>query len=103
MAITSIGKYRIYLVGAITDNPNWEKEFAEAERKALDEGYIVLSPTTYPKGLTQKEYMVLSVANVFLADVIRTVNDWKDSKGTHVEIALAKAIGTQIQYRGDKS
>jgi len=88
---------KIYTVGPITGIPGWERQFEIAKERLSRYGDIVLSPLDYPKGLTQKEYMILSVQNVFMADLILRLKGWEVSKGALAEVALAYSIGTQVE------
>ena len=93
---------KIYIVGAVTGVENWEEKFREASWVAFCENgglnAEIRTPEYYPKGLTQKEYMVLSCESVFWATKILVTKGWTNSLGTHAEIALAKSFGLPVEY-----
>jgi len=92
---------KIYIVGAVTCVKNWEQKFADAAldlfRNGLDFKHIK-TPMQYPKGLTQKEYMVLSCESVFWSDKVIVTKGFENSKGTKAEIALAESYGLPVEY-----
>ena len=91
-------KEKIYIVGPVSGIENWREPFVRAKKNLEEAGFIVLSPLDYPDGLTQREYMMLSVQNVFIANKLYTLPGSRYSKGATAEIALAKSIGTEILY-----
>jgi hypothetical protein len=91
-------KNKVYIVGAISGDKNWKEKFKKAAGVFNSTNLIIMTPLDYPEGLTQKEYMQLSVQNVFLADWLYVIPGWENSKGTKAEIALAKSIRVKIEY-----
>ena len=89
-------KGKIYIVGPITGVENWQEAFNRAKKELSQYDCIILSPVDYPEGLTQREYMMLSVQNVFIADKIYALPGWENSKGATTEVSLAISIGTEI-------
>ena len=92
---------KLYMVGAVTGVEDWEQRFSEAEWEYfcyLPNPALFRTPKEYPKGLTQKEYMVLSCESVFWADKILVTKGWENSKGTKAEIALAESFGLPVEY-----
>ncbi len=90
---------KIYIIGAVTGVENWEQKFQDARDHFFMMGHDhIKTPKDYPKGLTQKEYMVLSCESVFWADKIIVTTDWENSKGTKAEIALAESYGLPVEY-----
>ena len=89
---------KVYIVGSVLGIENWEHKFIEAKEKLLEWGVTVLCPLDYPPGLNLKEYMVLSAANVFLADTILVLPGYENSVGTNAEIVLADSIMTPVIF-----
>lgn len=92
---------RLYIVGAVTGVENWKEKFVDAEWNCFcvyPLGTEVRTPRVYPKGLTQKEYMVLSCESVFWATKIIVTRGWENSRGTKAEIALAESFGLPVEY-----
>jgi len=90
---------KVYIIGAVTGEDNWEEKFHAAKAEMLALGCTVLSPTDYPLGLSVKEYMMLSVANVFLADCLLVLPGYEKSVGANAEIVLARSIYTHIVFK----
>lgn len=91
-------KKKVYVIGAITGVENWEEKFKRFLEKNSDPAVEYRTPMDYPKGKTQREYMELSCESVFWCDEVAVTYDWKNSKGTKAEIALAISIGTPVLY-----
>ena len=90
---------KLYVVGAVSGVKNWEDKFLKIEAQLHNKGFTnVRTPMEYPKGLTQKEYMVLSCESVFWADKIIVTSGYESSKGTKAEIALAESYGLPVVY-----
>ena len=89
---------KIYVVGAVTGVKNWEEKFLLKKGELSNLDTWVKTPCDYPKGLTQKEYMVLSCKTVFWADKVIVTPHWENSKGTKAEIALAESFGLPVEY-----
>lgn len=92
---------KVYIVGAVTGVENWEEKFKTAQIELYYSGVdfeFIKTPLDYPKGLTQKEYMVLSCESVFWADKVLVTKNWENSKGTKAEIALAESFGLPVEY-----
>ena len=89
---------KVYIVGAVTGHKDWRDKFIAAKNRMEVRGYIVLTPMDYPDGLNTREYMQLSVANVFLADLILVLPGYEDSVGTNTEIVLARNINTLVEF-----
>lgn len=92
----------IYLSGAISGCPNFYEHFANAEKLKKEEGYIVLNPALFPAGLTQKQYMFLSMSYLSLADEVYALNNYVESEGALVEVAYAKKCGLPVYYEEKK-
>ena len=90
---------KVYIVGAVAGIDNWEQKFLEAKEELLALGCTVLCPLDYPPGLTLKEYMILSIANVFLSDKLYVLPGYEDSLGTNTEITVAKSFGLPITFK----
>lgn len=88
-------KLKVYIVGAVSSDKQWRRKFQSAKDK-LKGKYITMTPLTYPEGLSQKEYMMLSVQNVFIADIVVALPDWVNSPGATAEVHLAQSIKTKV-------
>ncbi|PSM52773.1 DUF4406 domain-containing protein [Campylobacter blaseri] len=90
---------RIYIAGAISNNPHFKEEFALAQRYLLNKGYVVLNPAILPKGLSQEEYMRICIPMLNIADTVYFLKGWKKSTGAKIEHALALQAGKRVLYQ----
>lgn len=89
---------KIYISGAITNNPNYKEQF-EAKEKELKDKYIVLTPLCLPQeGLTWEEYMKVDLAILSVCDAIYMLKGWESSKGAKLEHNYALARQLKIIY-----
>ena len=88
----------IYIVGAISSDPDWKAKFQAVKDHYESLGFNVLSPLDYPENLTYRRYMQLSMEYVFKADLILALPDWDRSPGATAEIYTAMSIDTPIIY-----
>jgi hypothetical protein len=87
---------KIYISGKISGNSNFSEYFGKVEAKLKDLGYVVLNPASMPKGLTQREYMKISVSMLDCCDAIVLLDNWKESEGAVIEKLYAEKIGLVI-------
>ncbi|MBR5862280.1 MAG: DUF4406 domain-containing protein [Bacteroidales bacterium] len=77
----------IYISGPITGVENYKEAFNKAEQELTAAGFLVLSPTCLPKGLSNGKYMRIDLAMIDCADAVLFLPDWDRSKGALVEFA----------------
>lgn len=92
---------KVYLSGAITNNPDWIQQFNEAaERVAVSgPGYCVINPVTIGRQVekanlspTYADYMRADLVQLMQCDFIYYVNDISGSRGAQVEKQVAEAL-----------
>jgi len=90
----------VYIAGPMTGLPDFNREGFNAAAQSLgDKGYkSVINPGTLPLGLTQAQYMDISLAMVRCADVVHMLNGWEESEGARIEYHLAAKMGLKIEY-----
>lgn len=86
---------KIYIAGAITDNPYYKKQFADAEAYLVGKGFEVINPTKN-ECTTYKEYIDTGLAQLKTCDGIFMLPDWEWSKGANLELNYARTVGLKV-------
>lgn len=91
-------KTKVYISGAITNNPNYKKDFALAEEILKKRGYEVVNPASLGEvdGWTWKDYMKRNIKQLMECDAILLLDGWTKSKGATLEAIIAKNLGLKI-------
>ena len=88
---------KIYISGAISNNPNYMEDFKRAEDdlgKEFPKAEIInpaLVNSYLPKSTTHEEYMQMSFVMLDMADSIFMMKNWKTSCGASQEYGYALA------------
>ena len=88
--------YKIYISGAITNNPNYKKNFSDAKIHLTKLGFKVLSPLdtlAHKKNLPIKMCMFEAIDMLKQADFITTITEGIKSKEMNIERDLAEYCG----------
>ena len=75
----------IYISGPITGVPDYYKAFEAMEDELSALGYIPLSPSRLPKGMTSAQYMRICFAMIDTADAVLFLEGWENSMGSRLE------------------
>lgn len=93
---------RIYISGAITNNPDYFADFTKAQMKLYKKGYSVINPAlvaqALPETLEHEDYMHLDFALLDLCDCIYMLKGWEQSAGANREYGYALATGKTIIF-----
>ena len=84
--------YKIYISGAITNNPDYKKNFNDAKILLTKLGFKVLSPLdtmAHKKNLPIKMCMFEALDLLRQADFITTITEGIKSRGMNIEKELA--------------
>lgn len=97
----------IYISGAVTNNPNYKQEFAEAEIRLKKAGYKeIINPVkimaNLPPETPYKVYMDLSLFLLRDCSEVYMLDGWKNSKGARLEHEYAECAGMKILYEKDE-
>ena len=86
---------KIYISGAITNNPNYKEDFERAEDDLQIEyqSADIINPAKVkaqlPEDTTYEEYMKMSFCLLSLCDVAYFLNGWRNSNGANKEYRYA--------------
>ena len=86
---------KIYIAGAISDNPGYKQQFKTAEEKLKAEGHTVLNPVKN-LGLTYRDYINMGLCELMHCDAIYLLNGWATSNGARLEYYYATTVGLKI-------
>lgn len=75
----------IFVSGPITGVKNYWEAFEQAEEMLEGLGYIALTPSRLPQGLTNAQYTRICMAMIDSADAVVFLPKWKDSDGARLE------------------
>ena len=97
---------KVYISGAITNNPNYLVEFDAAEKALVAAGHEVVNPARInmplPESTTHDEFMHVSFALMDLCDSVFMLESWDKSNGAHMEFEYAMRHKMTIVFEGGK-
>lgn len=88
---------KIYIAGAITNNPAYEQMFEEVENHLLEQGHAVLNPVKN-FGFSYKDYIDMGLCELMKCDAIYMINGWETSPGARLEHLYAITTNMKIFY-----
>lgn len=86
---------KVYISGAITNNPDYLNQFGYAAAKLTAEGHAVLNPCKN-EGFTYREYINMGLCELMHCDAIYMLSGWESSKGAKLEYGYAVAVGLEV-------
>ena len=89
----------IYISGPVSGIKDFNYPlFNRADAWLRSLGFNTISPSKYPAGLTQSQYMDISLAGVRSADALYVLPNYQKSKGAACEIAYAICLSLVVCY-----
>jgi nucleoside 2-deoxyribosyltransferase len=83
----------IYIAGPITGVENYWEPFEKAEDEIESAGFIALTSTRLPRGMSNEQYMRICLAMIDSADAVLFLPDWYQSEGARVEQSYCAYVG----------
>lgn len=75
----------IFVSGPITGVEKYWEAFEQAEQMLENLGYIALTPTRLPKGMSNTQYARICMAMIDSADAVVFLSKWENSEGARLE------------------
>lgn len=103
---------KVYISGAITDNPDYMEHFAAAELELLKMGHTAVNPAKLSSIImnqfleeTKIEYdhddwLITVMVLLKHCDAIYFISGWDRSQGALQEYQAAKKLGLQVMFQG---
>lgn len=97
---------KVYIAGKITGNPNFKKDFEQAETELIKRGHAVLNPAKLPDcGFGYEDYMHICFAMIDVVKAVYLLPNWKGSPGANREfdyaLASSKIITRDLDFEKD--
>lgn len=89
---------KVFISGAISNNPNYKEQFEEVANKYREAGFAVLSTHTLDLGFEYEEYMRISLTMLSCCDIIVMLDGWENSTGANLEFDYARSAGKGVIY-----
>ena len=89
----------VYIAGPITGVENYWEAFEQAEDDLSAIGYIPLTPTRLPRGMSNDQYMRITLAMMDSADAVLFLQGWEHSKGATLEHTCAEYTRKPFVYQ----
>lgn len=95
MKLEGSEKMKVYIAGKITGNPDYMRQFAEAEKLLTEQGHAVINPCQND-GFEYREYIDMGLCQLMKCDAIYLLKGHRDSPGARLERTYALTVGRVI-------
>lgn len=92
---------KIYIAGAISNNPDYMEQFKAAEERLRAAGYEVFNPARN-QGYTYKEYIDIGLFELAHCDSIYLLKGWEESAGATLECKYAETVGLNVHTQEEE-
>lgn len=86
---------KVYISGAITNNPQYKEQFAAAEEILLAAGHTVINPAKN-QGDSYREYINIGLFELMQCDAIYLLRGYENSTGATLEHDYAMTVGLEV-------
>ena len=86
----------VYIAGKITGNPDYKRDFNQAENDLIVKGHKPLNPAHLPGWLTNAQAMRICMSMIDEADAVLFLSGWTGSKGAFLEHVYCDYTGKTV-------
>lgn len=91
---------KVYIAGPMSGLPAFNRPaFFQAAKEIIAAGDIAINPAVLPDGLSEADYMSISLSMLQCADAIYLLSEWRASAGARAEYALAEKLGIEVLFQ----
>lgn len=83
----------VYIAGPITGVKRYWEAFEKAEDELIARGFIPISPSRLPVGMTNTQYTKINFASIDAADAVYFLPEWSWSVGSQLEYLYCDYTG----------
>lgn len=97
---------RVYISGAMTGVPGYERAFAKAEEELRAKGHDAVNPARLADivhtDMSSEEWLSVDLALLRVCDAIYMLKGWQDSRGANRELGFALGAKMKVMYEEER-